>query len=162
MIHDSFYNMEPISDFSSFSWISFIPWIVGGIIIFILIFIGIRWLVKGLRRQEFYGMSREEIQKRWKDIEQCLKRGDEMSWKLALMEADKLLDYALKSRGFGGQTMGERLKLAAYKYPKIRDVWHAHLTRNKLVHEASFHLSFGQAKGSIASFKHALEQLGVL
>ncbi len=58
--------------------------------------------------------------------------------------------------------MGEQLKLAAYKYPKIRDVWSAHLMRNKLVHEASFHLSFGQTKTAITSFKHALEEIGVL
>lgn len=154
--------MEPYIDYSAFSWMSVIPWIIGGIVIVVILIVGIMWLKKLFHREDFYGMSRQEIQKRWNDIENYLKHQDEMSWKLAVMEADKLLDHALKSRGFGGQTMGERLKLAAYKYPKIRDVWGAHLTRNKLVHEASFHLSFGQARSAIFSFKHALEQLGVL
>ncbi len=154
--------METVIDYSVFSWMSVIPWIIGSIVILIVLVVGIRLIAKSLRREEFYGMSRQEIQKRWNIIEGYLKRQEEMSWKLAVMEADTLLDHALKSRGFGGQTMGERLKLAAYKYPKIRDVWGAHLTRNKLAHEASYHLSFGQARNAISSFKRALEQLGIL
>ncbi len=154
--------MEPIIDYSAFSAGTMIPWIVGGIVVIVFFGMGIGWLLKSLRREEFYGMSPQEIRKRWNTIEGYLKRQEEMSWKLAVMEADTLLDHALKSRGFGGQTMGERLKLAAYKYPKIRDVWGAHLTRNKLAHEASYHLSFGQARNALSSFKHALEQLGVL
>ncbi|MBI4239711.1 hypothetical protein HY620_01835 [Candidatus Uhrbacteria bacterium] len=148
--------MEPILDFS---WIRYG---IAGVAVCAAILFIIFKIQHLLRRPDLYGMSREEINKRWREIEALVQRNDEMSYKLAVMEADKLLDHGLKSMGFGGSSLGERLKLAAYKYPKIRNVWPAHLTRNKLVHEASFHLHRGTAAQAIQQFKSALLELGML
>ena len=139
-------------------------WIILGLVvvsILFLIFI-IRWILKKLRQPDFDGLSREDLQKKWREIESLVSQNSEMSFKLAVMEADKLLDHALKSLGFGGTTLGERLKLACYRFPRLRRVWPAHLLRNKLVHEASFHLSRGAARNAIGEFKGALKELSVL
>jgi len=98
----------------------------------------------------------------WKSIEEMTQRNDEMSHKLAVMEADKLFDHVLKALGFGGSTLAERLKLATYRYPKIRNVWPAHLARNRMVHEATYHLSSGTARDAIRRFSDALRELGIL
>ena len=79
-----------------------------------------------------------------------------------LAEADALLDHALKSLAMPGATMGERLKFAAYKYPKISRVWNAHRLRNQLAHEASFYLDPSMAKSAIRDFKDALRLMSVL
>ncbi len=104
----------------------------------------------------------EDILKRGHVIEDLVKQGDEISGKLAIMEADKLLDHGLKAKYFGGTTLGERLKLACYKHPKLRKVWPAHLVRNKLVHEASYHLAPGAVRHNVALFRDALKELGLL
>lgn len=115
-----------------------------------------------LGRPELYGLSREKIKKHWEEIEDLLKRKEETAWKLAVMEADKLLDHVLKSMAIPGQNLGERLRFIQHKYPKIRQVWPAHKIRNKLVHEAGYHIKYHTAKRAIKDFKKSLEELKVL
>jgi len=137
-------------------------WIIGIIFFVALIISGIVFVKKFFKRPELYGLSKEDIQKRWNQIEELLSRREDISWKLAVLEADKLLDHSLKAMGFGGVSLGERLKLAAYRHPKIRNVWPAHITRNKLAHEASYSLGQGAARQAVSQFKKALQELGVL
>ncbi|MDO8571450.1 MAG: hypothetical protein Q7R79_02125 [bacterium] len=132
------------------------------ILVIVGIVVGIRRIRLMMRRPEVLGMSREDIKKRWQSIEELLDREDEMSYKLAVLEADKLLDHALKSMGTGGNNLGERIKLMSYKYPKLRNVWPAHIMRNKIAHEASYHMSKGNARNAIYQFKQALRELGTL
>jgi hypothetical protein len=61
-----------------------------------------------------------------------------------------------------GETLGERLKSAAYKYPNIRQVWGAHRLRNQLVHDSAFELSLRQAKGALRDYQAALKTLNVM
>ena len=109
--------------------------------------------------------SKEEkdlIRKRWNEIEKHLESGAESGFRLAILEADKLLDYVLKQRFMPGETLAERLKYAQYKYPKLQKVWWAHKVRNDLVHEATFTVSENLAKKVINSFREALREIGAL
>lgn len=137
-------------------------WMLFGIFV-IVVFVGLwTWVRRFFRRPELHGTSRQDLQKKWQSIEELLSRNDEMSAKLAVIEADKLLDHALKSMGLGGETMGERLKLVVYKYPRVRAAWQGHSIRNRLVHETSYHLSRGAARGAVTAFRESLKELGVL
>ncbi len=106
--------------------------------------------------------DRAGLQRRWAEIEDMVKAPGEMSAKLAVIEADKLLDHALKALAFPGMTLGERLRFAQYKYPDLRKVWWAHKVRNQLAHEASYHLDRGMAKRAVAEFRRALIRLGAI
>lgn len=123
--------------------------------------LGFMQLVKSMRRPELFGLSREKIKETWEEIEASPEHGL-MGAKLAVIEADKLLDGVLRSMAFPGETMGERLKTAAYKYPDITKVWPAHKLRNQLVHDSTFELSVGQAKRALKDFERALKTLNVL
>lgn len=133
--------------------------IIAFLIMLFFVFKKIKSLIK---RPELYGLNREGIKKRWNEIVELLNRKEETSWKLAVMEADKLLDHVLKSMATPGINLGERLRFIQHKYPKIRNVWNAHKIRNRLVHEANFHLKHAQAIQAIKDFKKALEELGVM
>lgn len=113
-------------------------------------------------RRGFDERDRNEMRRRWREVEQMARQPGELGRKMAVIEADKLLDQALKSLSMAGTTLGERLKFAAYKYPDLRDVWPAHRLRNQLAHEASTHLDEGMARHALAQFKRALERLGAL
>jgi hypothetical protein len=102
------------------------------------------------------------MRRRWNEVESLLDAPGEMSPKLAVIEADKLLDHALKSMAMPGETLGERLKFAAYKYPKLQEVWWAHRVRNRLVHEASYRLDRSIARKAVRSFKKALRLMGAI
>jgi hypothetical protein len=129
----------------------------------LLIFLKFIKIIKSFfRGRKLYGIDKKEIKKRWQEIEELLNKSSEMSYKLAVMEADKLLDYILKSMFFPGSTLGERLKVACCKYEKLRRVWYAHKVRNQLVHETNYHLSYGEAKKALNIFKKGFEELGIM
>ncbi|MFA6099535.1 MAG: hypothetical protein WC750_01490 [Patescibacteria group bacterium] len=143
-----------------------VGWIIFGAIVAILVIIGlallIRWIKKRLSRPETWGMSREEVSKRWQEIRKVSEQSGQMGMKMALMEADKLLDSALKSIMMPGDTLGERLKSACYKYPKLKEVWWAHKLRNQLVHEHDFRLSDRETRRALDEFEKAFKTLNVL
>ncbi len=118
-------------------------------------------VVKQFKKPELFGMSEEKVREMWEEI---IEQADQstMGAKLAVIEADKLVDNVLKSMVIPGETMGERLKAAAYKYPKIREVWPAHKLRNQLVHDSDFKLTQARAKRALKDFEKALKTLNVL
>lgn len=128
---------------------------------FILLVWFILWLKKQMSRPELLGLSREQIAERWKQIRLTSQQGL-MGAKLAIMEADTLLDSGLKSMMMPGDTLGERLKVACYKYPKLQNVWWAHKLRNQLAHETAFQISQRQAEQAMDEFEKALKTLNVL
>jgi hypothetical protein len=142
-----------------------------GKVVFVLVgltfvFFIVRAVMSFLRRffagNRLDGMDRKAVLARWNEIERMIQAGGEMHLKIAVMEADKLLDHALKAMAIPGQTLGERLKYAAYKYPKIKNVWNAHRLRNSLAHEASFYLEPSMARRAVKDFKEALQTLHLL
>lgn len=139
---------------------------IGILVAVVLAFLMLRAIWCALRRFFFQpklvGLDRRGILTRWQGIEALVKSGNEMQYKMALMEADKLLDHALKALAMPGETLGERLKFAAYKYPKISDVWWAHRLRNQLVHESSFYLEPSMARKAIAQYQSTLRLLNLL
>jgi uncharacterized membrane protein YcaP (DUF421 family) len=139
-----------------------IGYALAAFLILVLFVIAIVWLKKKFSRPELYGMTREQVEKKWKQIIATSKLNGDMGLKLAIIEADNLLDAALKSLVMPGDTLGERLKSAGYKYPKIKNVWWAHKLRNNLVHDHSFRLNSSQAKKALNEFEKALKVLKVL
>jgi hypothetical protein len=123
---------------------------------FVLLIWGFLRLKKLFTRPEMYGMSREEVAKRWIEVRKL------MGAKLAIFEADTLLDAALKSIMMPGDTLGERLKVACYKYPALRNVWWAHKLRNQLAHDSAFQISQREARRALDDFEKSLKILNVL
>lgn len=126
------------------------------------LFVGIAKLRKMWTIPEMYGMTRQEIAKRWADVEKAVTMNGLMGAKLAVLEADNLLDAGLKSIMMPGDTLGERLKVACYKYPALQRVWWAHKLRNQIAHDASAQLTVRQAKLAIDEFEKALKVLNLL
>jgi hypothetical protein len=81
---------------------------------------------------------------------------------LAIVDADKLLDQALKKHRFKGKTMGERLVSAQRMISDNDAVWYAHKLRNRLVHEPNVRLKKKEAQIALAGFRQGLKDLGAL
>jgi len=102
----------------------------------------------------------DKFQKRWQDIQQqCVK--SEL-WPLAIIDADKLLDEALKQSHFKGKTMGERLVAAQRELSNNDSVWFGHKLRNKIVHEEMKRLYRRDVQAALRGFRQALKDLGAL
>jgi hypothetical protein len=92
----------------------------------------------------------------------------EMAWKkvrshenpiLKVVEADKVLDEALRLLGYSG-SLGEKLKTAGPRFRNLNGLWAAHKLRNRLVHELSAQPADHEVDEAISAFHKALTDLG--
>ena len=108
-------------------------------------------------------MSREQTKRTWKDVERHFFAGDENDLKIAIIEADKALDNALRNAGITGATLGDRLKrLKPNQLPNLDNVWQAHKLRNQIAHDAEMSLKRDAAERALTIYRAALETLGAL
>ncbi len=84
-------------------------------------------------------------------------------WKLAIIEADIILDTALKEAGYAGVSLGERLKsIAPSQLQSLDDAWQAHKVRNQVAHGgADFVLTRRLAEDTIKQYRRVFNELGV-
>ena len=104
----------------------------------------------------------QRYQTKWLEIENSVTRDNTASWQLAIMNADKLLDQALRERRIRGQTMGERMKSAQKTWKNANHVWGAHKIRNQLAHEVNANVTYDITLRSLSAFKQGLKDLGAI
>lgn len=98
----------------------------------------------------------------WLKIEQVLQKEQPASYQLSVLEADKLLDAALRQRGINGQTMGERMKSYQSRWSDANAVWQAHKLRNRVAHETDVQVSYNDARQALEGFKRGLKDVGAI
>lgn len=106
------------------------------------------------------GLDKKYFERHWKDLQLLLKTKE--GQRLSIIEADKLVDEALKQLKFNGKTMGERLVSAQRSLTSPDSIWNAHKLRNRLVHEAGVKLTKTQVIQALRAFQQALKDLGAL
>jgi hypothetical protein len=113
-----------------------------------------------LARRNKHVLNTAMYSQKWQELQKLLK--DSATWPLAIIDADKLLDQALKDAGYKGKTMGERLVAAQRAIQSNDDVWFGHKLRNKLVHETDIKLKERDVKDALIGIRRALKDLGAL
>ncbi len=103
-----------------------------------------------------------KYQSSWLAIENSVSRDNAASWQLAILNADKLLDQALRDRRYRGKTMGERMKAANKVWRHVDHVWGAHKIRNRLAHETDMTVNYDTTLRTLSAFKQALKDLGAI
>lgn len=126
------------------------------VVVLLLLVLGSGWLLK--RRPK--GLNQAYYQERWQALQALL--ADKSTWPLAVIDADKLLDEALKRSRYKGKTMGERLVSAQRDIKNNDDVWFGHKLRNRVVHETNVKLSKRDVKDALIGIRGALKDLGAL
>lgn len=105
-------------------------------------------------------LNTERFNARWLELQKLC--AHETTWPLAVINADKLLDEALKARRYKGKTMGERLVSAQRDFANNDTVWFGHKLRNKLVHEEVRNMKRREVEQALRGFRQALQDLGAL
>jgi hypothetical protein len=104
----------------------------------------------------------DEYRVKFLAAENQLKHDDQGSYSLSVLNADKLVDQALRELGLPGETMGEKLKNSPKKFSDINSLWLAHKLRNRIAHETNVVVGYDEARYALASFKKALKDLGAI
>lgn len=101
---------------------------------------------------------------RMDDILEHVASDNPNDWKLAIIEADIILDGLLKERGYAGNTLGERLKsIGPQQMDSLNDAWEAHKIRNMIAHEGpDFVLTKRMVQDTINRYQRVFREFGLI
>jgi hypothetical protein len=106
-------------------------------------------------------MPKKKAGNAWAAVQKHFFAGDTNDLKIAVMEADNILNDALQYAGIRGVNLGDRLKsIKRNQIPNLEDVWDAHKLRNEIAHETNFPLKRDTAERALDAFETALKNLG--
>ena len=129
------------------------------IIIIIVVGVSLLVLISLIGRIKPSGIDKTHYKNEWADVIKLQK--DYKTRITSVINADKLLDEALKGLGYHGHTMAERL-VSAKNQLKDRDkVWAAHKLSNKLSHKSLYEPTENEVKLILKSYRKAFKDLGV-
>jgi len=145
--------------------------IISLILIFTFLFLIVLFLLKakklksgaGPERKEGSGVNLEKLNQNWQDVLNHLNSASESEWKLAIIEADKLIDDLLVQKGYQGESLAERLSMIDKKNMKSFELlWEAHKVRNRIAHKLDFKINRNEALKVISYYGEALKDLETL
>lgn len=104
-------------------------------------------------------ISRNEA---WVKVLKRLDGETEGDWRMAIIDADKMLDNLTEQMNLPGETLGDKLKSADRdRFKSLNQAWDAHNIRNKIAHEGSdFVLTKREADRAIALYEHVFREFG--
>lgn len=110
--------------------------------------------------RRFRPLKSDRFQERWKEI-QKLCAGKE-NWPKAIIDADRMLDEALKKKRFAGKNMGERMVRAQRAFTDNDSAWFGHKLRTRLDSDPEAKLKEDEVKSALIGIRQALKDLGAL
>lgn len=105
-------------------------------------------------------VDKEHFKNEWQDV--IVMSKDDKTITMSVVQADKLLDEALKCFGYSGSTMAERLVAAKKKLTDRDGVWQAHKMRNNIVHESNYDPTKKSIVTTLKAYSRALKDLGAI
>lgn len=107
-------------------------------------------------------VSRRRSLVAWKQIQKRLGSSEQNDWKLAILEADHILNEILKMSGYLGR-MDDKLKLLEPAQLKnIEDVRRAHIIHDKIKTTPSFVITQEEAKDVLSVYEQSFTELGLI
>lgn len=99
---------------------------------------------------------------RWRDVLRHVSSENKNDWRQAILEADVMLDDVITSRGYSGESLGEKMKqVKRNDINSIEEAWEAHKYRNRVAHEgSSFDLTHRDVKRVIGLYEKVFKELG--
>jgi hypothetical protein len=106
----------------------------------------------------------EKKNARWAHIESLFASHNKNDWRVAIIEADTMLDELVESLNFPGKNLGERLKNANTRiFPTLQSAWEAHKVRNKIAHEGiNFNISEREAHMTKKHFEFIFKDMNII
>lgn len=114
------------------------------------------------RWQELHGIHHNVGSERWHNVQHHMESENPNDWKLAIIEADVLLERTLEKAGYAGATIADKLKSASIRsFYSIDDAWQAHRVRNQIAHGGSdFVLTQKVAKETLIMYERVFKEFG--
>lgn len=166
-LYDQIYNYLTSTNFDAvFLILQITGWLIAILLMWMIVVLLKRsdaawWVQERIFAAEFaYGKVAGQ---RWDEVKARLKKGDEADLKLAVIEADSLMEEILKRMGLPGATFEERLKqIEVQEIKSVGKIWATHQLRDKIVHGPDFHITQEEAEAAVGNIEEALKELEYL
>jgi uncharacterized membrane protein len=101
---------------------------------------------------------------RWQVVLDHVHSANPSDWRLAIIEADNILDEMVTRIGYKGENLGEKLKsVEPSDFLTLNEAWEAHKIRNKIAHEGlSFQIDHREAKRVISLFEKVFKEFNYI
>src|SRR3989344_6714567 len=111
-----------------------------------------------------WNSERKQKNARWSRVDHYMTSLNPSDWKIAILEADNILDEIVERLGYKGDTLGERMKaIEPSDFPYLEEAWAAHKFRNELAHRGmDVPLSRSDAERTINVYHRVFKGLGYL
>lgn len=150
---------------------------VAGILSVLFVF----WIINNLREankiaeveKEVYtpspgalvGVPEGKKNPQWEKVLEHANSSNDSDWRLAILEADVMLEEVLRDKGYVGESIGDMLKSAegGDGFLTLGQAWDAHKVRNRIAHDGqSFKLNEREKDRVIALFESVFREFDVI
>ncbi len=99
---------------------------------------------------------------KWEHIQDLVNSPNHSDWRLAIIEADTVLESLLEARDIPGFGIGEKLKnISPGDLGSMQAAWEAHLVRNRIAHEGSdYEITQVSARRTIQLYETVFREMG--
>jgi len=110
-----------------------------------------------------FAQEKKDVRKenpRWKQVQSHINSQNPGEWRLAIIEADTILEDMTQKMGIPGINLGERLKNTEQSdFLTLQLAWEAHKVRNRIAHEGStFNLTQKEAQKTIENYEEVFKE----
>jgi hypothetical protein len=101
---------------------------------------------------------------RWERLVEEAASDNEQRWRLAILEADIMLNELLDTLGYRGETMADKMKQADRStFRSIDAAWDAHRVRNQIAHEGSgFLLNEREVRRVMGEYEQVFREFNII
>lgn len=143
--------------------------VITGVLLFFVIYMMTKANVVGGKTDKFVDkwnladMSKVKMNRAWKEVIQGINSGNSAKMKKAINDADKILDEALKAKGFIGNTMDERLnRVNDQQLEAAREVRQAHTLSERIKKDPALALTQSEAINIIHIYEKAFKEFELI
>jgi len=102
-------------------------------------------------------------QLRWNRVVDQSNSSNPESWRLAILEADIMLNELLDMQGYKGETIADKMKqVDRNKFNSIESAWDAHKIRNRIAHEGGLTLTPREVRNAIVLYERVFREFRYL
>lgn len=114
-------------------------------------------IVEGVKEE--FATAKPAQNETWEKIVALIGSDNPNDWKLAILEADKVLEMVVNTFAVPGDNMGDKMKnIERGDFQSLEEAWQAHKVRNRIAHEQNFHISQREARIAVDNYEKVFRE----
>src|SRR3990172_7004409 len=92
----------------------------------------------------------------WAEVDACMAEETASGYKMAIIEADKILRFVLKQKGYPGKDLKQQIFYAGWKLEDKKELHKAIAKKDEIVDKLEYKLSTFEAEDALGAYKDAV------